>query len=199
MVAARRPPRRWTLAVLLLAFVLLAAVGSLTRFYTDLLWFREIDKAQLFWGQIAAKTSLGVLAGLGTAIVIGANLWLVERLSPRYGLSVAVAGRPQVDRYRAILSPYLRPLRIGVAAFPPVVVASVVAAVVSRAFLGDHPAFPIPAQYGFTLRRATANHWQLRRTESGWRAVDRTNRVLDGRGESPDLLASHFPEATRHR
>jgi CIC family chloride channel protein len=41
----------------------------------------------------------------------------------------------------------------GVAAFPPVVVASVLAAVVSRAFLGNHPAFPIPAQYGFTLRR----------------------------------------------
>ncbi|TDD80202.1 nuclear transport factor 2 family protein [Actinomadura darangshiensis] len=52
---------------------------------------------------------------------------------------------------------------------------------------------------GFVLRRATANHWRLRRTESGWRAVDRTNRVLDGREESPDLLASHFPAATRHR
>ncbi|MFB4306553.1 nuclear transport factor 2 family protein [Actinomadura sp. GTD37] len=51
---------------------------------------------------------------------------------------------------------------------------------------------------GFTLRRATANHWRLRRTESGWRAVDRTNRVLDGRAESPDLLASHFPGAVRH-
>ena len=31
--------------------------------------------------------------------------------------------------------------------FPPVVVSSVVAAVVSRAFLGNHPAFPIPAEY----------------------------------------------------
>ncbi|TDC56232.1 nuclear transport factor 2 family protein, partial [Actinomadura sp. KC345] len=46
---------------------------------------------------------------------------------------------------------------------------------------------------GFTLRRATANHWTLRRTPDGWRAVNRTNRVLDGREESPDLLASHFP------
>ncbi|GAA0593906.1 nuclear transport factor 2 family protein [Actinomadura livida] len=46
---------------------------------------------------------------------------------------------------------------------------------------------------GFTLRRATANHWRLRRTPSGWRAVERTNRVLDGREESPALLASHFP------
>src|SRR4029453_4549240 len=93
------------LAVLLLAFVLLAAVGSITRFYTDLLWFREIDKTQLFWGQIAAKTTLGLLAGLGTAIVIGANLWLVERLSPRYGLSGAAAGRPQGERYPALPRP----------------------------------------------------------------------------------------------
>ncbi|MEV0660958.1 nuclear transport factor 2 family protein [Actinomadura luteofluorescens] len=52
---------------------------------------------------------------------------------------------------------------------------------------------------GFVLRRATANHWRLRRTPSGWRAVTRTNRVLDGREESPDLLASHFTGAVRHR
>ncbi|TDC97265.1 nuclear transport factor 2 family protein [Actinomadura sp. 7K507] len=52
---------------------------------------------------------------------------------------------------------------------------------------------------GFALRRATANHWRLRRTPAGWRAVNRTNCVLDGREESPDLLASHFPTATRHR
>lgn len=36
-----------------------------------------------------------------------------------------------------------------VSAFPPVVVASVVAAVVSRAFFGNHPAFPIPEEYGY--------------------------------------------------
>jgi CIC family chloride channel protein len=38
---------------------------------------------------------------------------------------------------------------LSVASFSPVVVASVVAAVVSRAFFGNHPAFPIPKQYGF--------------------------------------------------
>ncbi|GAA0941396.1 nuclear transport factor 2 family protein [Actinocorallia libanotica] len=52
---------------------------------------------------------------------------------------------------------------------------------------------------GFTVRRATANHWHLRRGTAGWKAVNRINRVLDGRTESPDLLASHFPEAVRHR
>jgi chloride channel protein, CIC family len=35
-------------------------------------------------------------------------------------------------------------------AFPPIVVASVVAAVVSRAFFGNHPAFPIPEEYGYS-------------------------------------------------
>ena len=53
VVAARRPPRRWTLAVLLLAFLALAAVGSVSRFYTDLLWFREIDKAEPVLGHAA--------------------------------------------------------------------------------------------------------------------------------------------------
>jgi uncharacterized membrane protein (UPF0182 family) len=115
VVAARRPPRRWTLAVLLLAFILLAAIGSLSRFYTDLLWFREVDKTAVFFGALRAKVVLGLLAGLLTALIVGVNLWMVERLAPRYGLTVVA--RPQVERARAVLAPYLRPLRIGIAAF----------------------------------------------------------------------------------
>jgi uncharacterized membrane protein (UPF0182 family) len=120
VVAARRPPRRWTLAALLLAFVALAAVGSLSRFYTDLLWFREVEKTSIFWGVLRAKVLLGLLAGVGTALIVGVNLWLVERLAPRYGL--AMVARPQVERARALLAPYLRPLRIGIAAFLGLVV-----------------------------------------------------------------------------
>lgn len=40
-----------------------------------------------------------------------------------------------------------------VGAFSPVVVASVVAAIVSRGFFGNHPVFPIPEEYGFELTR----------------------------------------------
>lgn len=40
----------------------------------------------------------------------------------------------------------------------------------------------------FVVRRATANHWELRRTAAGWRVSRRTSRVLDGREESPALL-----------
>lgn len=41
----------------------------------------------------------------------------------------------------------------------------------------------------FVLRRATANHWELRRGSEGWQVATRTNRVLDGREDSPKLLA----------
>jgi CIC family chloride channel protein len=40
---------------------------------------------------------------------------------------------------------------LAVGAFPPVVVSSVVAAMVSRAAFGDHPALAVPEQYGYHL------------------------------------------------
>ncbi|MDL4819705.1 nuclear transport factor 2 family protein [Actinomadura opuntiae] len=55
----------------------------------------------------------------------------------------------------------------------------------------------VKRENGFAPRRATANHWTLHRTSAGWSVTNRTNRVLDGRPESPDLLASHFPGAER--
>lgn len=42
---------------------------------------------------------------------------------------------------------------LAVTAFPPVVVASVIAAVVSRAVFGNHPAFPIPVEYSYGTTR----------------------------------------------
>lgn len=42
---------------------------------------------------------------------------------------------------------------------------------------------------GHVVWRVSANHWELRRTDSGWRMVTRSNRVLDGSPESHALLA----------
>lgn len=53
-----------------------------------------------------------------------------------------------------------------------------------------HSLMVVHTDDGFRVRRATANHWQLRRTPEGWRATVRTSRVLDGRPESPALLAA---------
>jgi len=40
----------------------------------------------------------------------------------------------------------------------------------------------------YRVHRATANHWQLHKGEHGWRVTTRTNRVLDGREQAPQLL-----------
>lgn len=40
----------------------------------------------------------------------------------------------------------------------------------------------------FVVRRATASHWVLVRTEQGWKVEVRTSRVLDGRPEANQLL-----------
>ncbi|WP_300681848.1 nuclear transport factor 2 family protein [Nocardioides sp.] len=53
-----------------------------------------------------------------------------------------------------------------------------------------HSLMVVNTENGFVVRRATANHWQLTRTPEGWRATIRTSRVLDGRPESPALLAA---------
>jgi uncharacterized protein len=111
VVAVRRPPRRWILVLLGALFVVLIAAGSLARFYTDFLWFQEVGKTGVFWGRISAQVIIGVVAGIGTALIVGANLFLADRLAPRYRL--VVAPRPgAADQYRAALGPYMRPLRI---------------------------------------------------------------------------------------
>jgi uncharacterized membrane protein (UPF0182 family) len=104
------------LLLLLVAFILvLALAGTAARFYTDLLWFQELQQTGVFWGVLGTRIVLGLVAGLVSAAVIGANLTIAERLAPRYRL-VAVARGPG-DQYRALVGPYLRPLRIGISIF----------------------------------------------------------------------------------
>jgi uncharacterized membrane protein (UPF0182 family) len=116
VVVARRPPRRGVAVLIGAVFIVLVAAGTLARFYTDLLWFDEVGKSSVFWGRIVAQVTLGVAAGIGTALVIGVNLAIVDRVSPRYRLAPAQRATP-AEQYRAVLGPYLRPLRLLIAAF----------------------------------------------------------------------------------
>jgi chloride channel protein, CIC family len=59
----------------------------------------------------------------------------------------------------------------GGGSFPPVVVSSVVAAIVSRSVFGDHPAFQIPQEYGFALRREVFLFYPLLGVVAGLVAV----------------------------
>ena len=47
---------------------------------------------------------------------------------------------------------------------------------------------------GHEVWRVSANQWEFRRTADGWRVARRANRVIDGSGESHDILAGGLRE-----
>lgn len=58
-----------------------------------------------------------------------------------------------------------------IGAFPPVVVSSIVAAMISRAVFGNHPAFPVPVEYGYVLSREVFLFYPLLGVVAGLAAV----------------------------
>jgi hypothetical protein len=45
---------------------------------------------------------------------------------------------------------------------------------------------------GYEVWRLSANRWEFRRTDGGWRVTRRTNHVIDGGPEAPTILKQLF-------
>jgi uncharacterized protein len=114
VAAVHRPPRRWPLVVAGVLVVLVWTAGGLARFYLDLLWFGEVGKTQVFWGVLGAEVGLGLLTGLGTAVIVGGNLWVAQRIAAPDRLLLAAG--PKTERLRVLLLPRLGSLRLAVVA-----------------------------------------------------------------------------------
>ena len=52
------------------------------QFQTEWLWFHELGQERVFWTMLASKWLAGSLAGLGTAMFLLVNFWVVERTAP---------------------------------------------------------------------------------------------------------------------
>ncbi|HYP22087.1 MAG TPA: UPF0182 family protein [Actinomycetota bacterium] len=113
---ARRSRRR---AILIGAVVLLLlAASSLARFYTDVLWFQEVGFESVLWTSIGTQVWVGLAVAVAIAAIVWVNLVVAARAAPVYG-GFVVGGRTIVDpmeRYRDVLTPYVRSLRFAVAA-----------------------------------------------------------------------------------
>jgi uncharacterized membrane protein (UPF0182 family) len=112
VAVVHRPPRRWPLVVAGILVVLVWAASDLARFFLDLLWFGEVGKTQVFWGVLGAEVGLGLLTGLGTALIVGGNLWMAQRIAVPSRLPPVE--EPGTERLRLLLLPRLRALRLGV-------------------------------------------------------------------------------------
>jgi uncharacterized membrane protein (UPF0182 family) len=90
---------------------------SSTGFYTDVLWFREVGIASVLWTAISAQLATGVAVGLVVGAVVYVNLLIAGRMASAYTFFriEETDRRDPLDRYRMMLSPYLKWLRLGAA------------------------------------------------------------------------------------
>ncbi len=113
-VARRRSPR--ALLIGLIIFVLFGA-NFTAYFYTDVLWFQEVGLSSVLWKSLGTQWTVGLIVGVVVALLIWVNLAIAARSGPAYRRSrIQPAGAiDPLERYREILTPYTRLLRIGVA------------------------------------------------------------------------------------
>lgn len=114
-MAVRRDTRRRRLIIVAgILFVVVISASSLVRFYTDLLWFREVRLLSVFWRVAASRAGIGAVGGLVAGAVVWINLEVARRTAPRFRF-VTPAGDTAL-RYRSMFQPYALWVNLGMAA-----------------------------------------------------------------------------------
>src|SRR5947209_17691171 len=65
-------------------FVILTSLRGIAGFYTDLLWFDSLGYRGVFTGVLGAKVTLTVLFSALFFVVLWVNLFIADRLAPRF-------------------------------------------------------------------------------------------------------------------
>jgi uncharacterized membrane protein (UPF0182 family) len=99
-------PRRWPVLVLAAVVLVGLAFVILSRFYIDLLWFREVDLSSVFWTALRTKVLLGLVFGLVFFGMLYLNLLIVRSIVP--DTRVLTPDQEVVERFRQAVDPYLR-------------------------------------------------------------------------------------------
>lgn len=106
--------RRWWLGLLVVVLAVLLSGGRLAAFWTDVLWFRSLGYGRVYSTVLLTRVGLGLVGGLLAGGLVAGNVLLAGRLAPDFRIP-----SPQeegIERYRAALAPYVRPLALGLGA-----------------------------------------------------------------------------------
>jgi hypothetical protein len=109
--------RRWPTVIIAVIVAVGVVMVILSRFYVDLLWYREVDLSSVFWTELRTKVLLGLVFGLVFFGLLYLNLLIVRSLVPE--TRVLTPDQEIVERFRQTVDPYLRwllPLGAGVLA-----------------------------------------------------------------------------------
>jgi uncharacterized membrane protein (UPF0182 family) len=91
---------------------LLSTAGQIVGFYTDWLWFREVQFTSVFVTVFQTQALLGVVTGAAFFLLLYGNMTLARQLAPREALVTVddAEGLPSPE----VLDPYLRRLTLPV-------------------------------------------------------------------------------------
>ena len=122
---ARRPHlrrRRWIIAIVVILIVVIASLRTFAVFYTNALWFSSVNLHAVWLQLFEVKAGLFVAFSLIFAALLTVSLLVAERLAPR---GPALDAEDEfVKRYREIIGPYARWLRVVVIAGLSLIVGS---------------------------------------------------------------------------
>ena len=117
--------RGWLIGAAVVIVILLLSARGIARIYTDYLWFSEVHFSKTWRGLIAAKAFPALIFSVIFFVALYVDLVIADRLAP-----LARSAGPEdeiIERYRNVVVPYAGRIRLVVAAFFSIVMASGVA------------------------------------------------------------------------
>ena len=117
MVVEARRPRGPAVVIAVVIAVLFVFLTS-ARFYTDVLWFQEVDLESVLWKSLRMQFLVGAGIDLGVAAVVYLNLWIAGRIKPAYRIEASPRRRVDpIAQYREMLTPYTKWIRLAISLF----------------------------------------------------------------------------------
>src|SRR5436305_6213977 len=116
----------WLIGVAILLIVLLLSLRGLAGFYTDYLWFKDVDYTRTWRALLSAKLVPALTFSAVFFVVMLINLIVADRIAPRYR-----GTGPEdeiIERYRGYVAPYAGRVRVLVALFFSLIMCSCVSA-----------------------------------------------------------------------
>ena len=101
---------RVLIPTLLVLGVLAVLFMVFTSFYTDLLWFRSVEKSEVFTTQLLTKALMFAMFGFLMALAVALSMWFAYRQRPFFPSDTLE--QASLDRYRSGLEPLRRPILV---------------------------------------------------------------------------------------
>ena len=100
------PQRRWPVYLIGTLVVLAVLFTVMSTFYVDLLWFREVGLASVFWTELRTKVALGTVFAMLFFALLYVNLLVSRRLAPP-PVRFLTPEQEAVERIRMAVEPFL--------------------------------------------------------------------------------------------